>query len=327
MSWSELLRSKRYRGWRLGERARRAFTHGVGLKFMSLVAAFAIWVFVNFGERESEAAFQVPIELRNMPANFMIVSPRVDFIDLRVRGPRTLLGRIDGERLAIVLDVSGVRPGPTVFRVHPDTLSLPRGVSVVRLAPSEITFEWAQTASKTVPVKLQLVGKPPNDLRLTDTRVAPESVKVFGPDYEVRRINVVRTEPLDLANASAGLMERNLTLAMPPEYVSYSAMLVRVQVRLEEPEESRVLKGIPVVVRNAAHRAVLQPASVSVTVSGPRSKVRSLELADGAIYIDAAGLSPGDYQRAPAADLPADLVLVKLEPPRIRLRLRRKAEG
>ena len=77
-----------------GPRSSRNFL----LKLLSLVAAFSLWLFVNAGERDTEIALQVPLELRNIPAHLMITSPRVDFIDLRVSGPRTLLGRIDRSR-------------------------------------------------------------------------------------------------------------------------------------------------------------------------------------------------------------------------------------
>jgi len=325
MSWRERFGSNRRRGRQLGEGIRQTFTHNIGLKLLSLLAAFAVWLFVNFGEREAEAAFQVPLELRNIPANFMLVSPRVDFVDLRVKGPRTLLGRIDGDRLAIVLDVGGVRPGPAVFRVLPDSLDLPRGVTVVRLTPSEVTFEWAKTATRKVPVKLELTGKPPNDLRVTDTKVAPESVNVFGPEDEVDQIEVASTVPLDLSNAEPGLIERDLTLAVRREYVSFSATLVRAQVRLQEPEETRTLKKVPIVVRNSEFRARLRPAELDITLRGPRSKIESLELTDGAVYIDASGREPGDYREVPSADLPADVTLIKLAPDRVRLRLERES--
>src|SRR5437867_9864468 len=110
------------------ERIRGAFTRNLPLKTLSLLISFSLWFFVNFGERDTEESLKVPLELRNVPAHLLITSPRVDFIDLRVIGPRTLLGRIDRNRLSMALDLTGVRPGPAVFRVDTESLSLPRGV-------------------------------------------------------------------------------------------------------------------------------------------------------------------------------------------------------
>src|ERR1043166_854390 len=118
------------------ERVRQAFTYNLPLKLLSVLLAFSLWFFVNFGERDTEESLKVPLELRNIPAHLMITSPRVDFVDLRVSGPRTLLGRIDRNRLSASLDLNGVRPGPAVFRVDAEALPLPPGVQVARMNPA-----------------------------------------------------------------------------------------------------------------------------------------------------------------------------------------------
>ena len=99
---------------------------------------------------------------------------------------------------------------------------------------------------------------------------------------------------------------------------------------LEEPERKRVLKGVPLVVRNGTFRTELSPAAVQITVRGPRSTIDSLELGHGAVYIDAAGREPGTYELAPEVDLPVDVELVKQEPAKVRLRIlreKRRANG
>jgi hypothetical protein len=324
---------ERVRGLRprnVGESLRWLLLHNAGIKLLSLLTAAGLWFFVNAGERDAEVALQVPIELHNVPPNVMLVSPRVDFIDLVVRGPRNLLNRIQPEQLSLVLDLRGVRPGPAVFRILAEALDLPRGVDVVRLTPSEVTLEFAATLRRRVPVHVAFVGKPPGGLRVTATKVAPESVEVIGPADQVEQIKSAETVPVDLDEATAGLIERDLMLEAPREYVSFSANLVHASVLLEEPERTRTVSSVPVVVRNSAFRTALQPATVQITVRGPRSAMDSLELDHGAVYIDAAGREPGTYAETPSVDLPADVELVKQEPATVELRIlrqKRKADG
>jgi len=313
----------------LGGSLRWLVLHNAGFKLLSLIAAIGLWFFVNAGERDAELALQVPVELRNIPPNVMLVSPRIDFIDLVVRGPRTLLNRIAPEQLTMPLDLRGVRPGPAVFRVVGETLELPRGVSVVRLTPSEVTLEFAATLRKRVPVRVAFTGKPPGGARVTWTKIAPESIEVVGPADQVEQLKAAATAPIDLAEAGPGLIERDLALEAPREYVSYSAGLVHAQVLLEEPERIRTM-NVEVVVRNSAYRTALAPGAVQITVRGPRSATESLELDHGAVYIDAAGREPGVYEVTPAVELPADVELVKQEPGNVQLRVlrqKRKADG
>jgi len=313
---------------RVFEALRYTVIHNVGLKLVSLLAAFALWFFVNAGERNTEAAFQVPLELRNIPAHLMIVSPRLDFVDLRVSGPRTLLSRIDREQLSMALDLGGVRPGEAAFRLRTDTLNLPRGVSVARLTPSEVTLRLAQVVRKQVPVRLTFAGKAPGDLKVTEVRLVPETVEMIGPSDLVEAMKQAETEPLDLEDAKPGVIEREIGIEIPRETVSSSTPRVQARVVLEEPERKRVLKGVPLVVRNSGYRTELKPNEIQITVRGPKSAIDSLELGHGAVYIDATGQEPGTYELAPQVDLPVDVELVKQEPAKVRLRIfREKRRG
>lgn len=327
MNWREQLGLNRLRrpGLRdVAEYLRWLALHDLGLKLLSVLAACAVWLFVNAGERATEGSFQVPIEKSNQPADLIDVSPRVDFADLRVSGPRTLLSRIHRDRLRMGLDLSGVRPGPVIFRLQTDALNLPRGVKVVRLTPSEVTLQFARVQRKTVPVHVALTGKPPRALRVANVRVTPETLGVVGPADEVERIKMVETLPIDLAEAGIKGIVRDVNLETPREYVSFSAGIVHVQVELEEPEETRVLKAVPVVVRNSRHRTTITPPTVEFSVRGPRSAVEALELSHGAVYIDAGDREPGDYRIAPSVDLPPDVELAAQEPSLVRLRILRE---
>lgn len=319
MTWRELLGRARPHDY--GETLRWLFLHNAGTKLLSVVVAVGLWFFVNAGERDTEISLQVPVELRNIPPTVMLVSPRVDFVDVVVRGPGTLLQRIHRDSISVPLDLRGVRTGPAVLRIMAEALDLPRGVAVVRLTPSEITLQFAAKMRKRVPVRVPITGKAPAGLRVTGTKVAPESIEVVGPAGEVDAIKSVDTAPIDLAEASPGLIERELPLEAPPEYVSFSATLVHAQVTVEEARGTRTVADVPVVVRNCAFRTALQPASIRITVRGPVTAIEALELDHGAVYVDAGAREPGTYRVTPVVDLPGDVELVNQEPALVQLRV------
>ncbi|MBI3783401.1 MAG: hypothetical protein HY270_08360, partial [Deltaproteobacteria bacterium] len=285
-------------------RWRQAFTHNLSLKALSLALAFGLWSFVNFGERDSEETFKVPLELRNIPAALMMTSPRVDFIDVRVVGPKTLLGRIDRNRQSIALDLSGVRPGPSVFRVAAESLNLPRGVRVVRINPAQLSMELERLSHKSVPVRVRFVGKPGPDLQVVDTKVSPEMVQVSGPASDIDDVHAASTQSIDLSKATAGTLEQELPLENAGDYVSFSANRVAVQVRIDEISITREFKKVPVVVRNAEDESVLNPSTVRVVVKGPKRLVNDLELNHQGAYVDAAGKHPGEHSVRPIVELP-----------------------
>ena len=154
---------------------------------------------------------------------------------------------------------------------------------------------------------------------MTGTKVAPEVIEVIGPDDEVEETVAAETVPIDLSEAVPGLIERDVELELPREYLSFSATRVRVQIELEEPEKERVLKKVPVVVRNGEFRSELRPEVVEIAVRGPQSAVDLLELSPGAVYIDASEHGPGRYELEVSVDLPVDVELIRRKPKTVRL--------
>ena len=301
------------------ERLRQLVTRNIALKVLSLVIAFSLWMFVNFGERDTEESLRVPLELRNIPAHLMITSPRVDFVDLRVTGPRTLLGRIDRNRLSIPLDLGGVRPGPAGFRVGAELLILPRGVRLVRINPSQVTLELERIGHKSVPVHLRLVGKPSPDLQIEDTKVSPETVQVTGPASDVEDVHAANTEALDITKAGPGTIERELPLESAGEYMSFSANRVAAQVRIDDVSTTREFKRVPIEVRNAARPYRLAPDVVRLVVRGPKRVLSTLEVDHGSVYVDAARETAGEHTVKPNIELPNGVDPVSLNPPTVKL--------
>jgi YbbR domain-containing protein len=313
--WQRLQPLRDRRRWRA------AFTQDLGLKVVSLGVAFGLWVFVNASERDTEQGLQVPLEMRDLPAALMITSPRVDFVDVRVSGPRTLLSRIDRRRLSIPLDLAGVHAGPAVFRIATDSLNLPRGVKIVRITPAQITLDLERIGRRSAPVRVQTTGKLPAGLRLLETHASPDEVQVIGPMSAVEEIQLVETEPLDLSSANSGIVERELGLVGVSELISYSAQRVGVQVHVGEVETDREFSRVPIGIRHSAHRAAIEPPALRVFVRGPKRTVESLELGEAEVYIDAADLAPGRYVRTPVIALPAGVEVLRHEPETVRIRL------
>ncbi len=298
------------------------FTYNLPLKLLSLAIAFALWSFVNFGERDAEDTLRVPLELRNVPSNLMITSPRDDFVEVRVVGPRTLLGRIDRNRLSIPVDLSGVKPGPAVFRLSSDSLALPRGVRVARITPAQVTLELERVGHKTVPVRVRFAGRLPGHLQVTETKVSPEMVEVSGPASTIEDITTAYTQPIDVTALTPGTFEKELPLEASGDYVSFSASRVAVQLRAEEILVTREFRRVPVEVRNARFASVLSPRTVAVTVRGPKRLLGAEEgAAEPAAFVDVNGKAPGQHVVDVSVTVPEGVEIVQVDPAQVSVKL------
>jgi len=74
-----------------------------GLKALALIIAVGLWL---AGHRDTERAIEVAVEFRNLPSDLMVMDNRVDYVVLRLMGPRTLVSTLDADNLKLGIDCS-----------------------------------------------------------------------------------------------------------------------------------------------------------------------------------------------------------------------------
>src|SRR5262249_38604413 len=244
---------------------------------------------------------------------------RIDYIDLRLRGPRSLLDGIKSKRIR--LDLNEVRPGVSSFRINADMLSFPRGVRIVRISPAQINLDIARMIKRLVPVHLETVGTLPHGYTLTATDILPDKVEVSGPDSTVEKIRAIQTDPIELNNLTQPVTQ-DLNLRGPEEeLVSYNIERVLVRLGVQEIVATREFRQLKIEIRNAAYRATLVPEQVHIKVRGSQRLVEGTQ-ADGiTVFVDALEQKPGVVTVPVAILLPPGLELVSQEPTEVKLQL------
>ena len=166
-----------------------------GLKALALTIAVGLWV---AGHRDIERSIEVPVEFRNIPGDLMVMDNRVDFVVLRVTGPRTLVSTIDADEMKLLLDLNSAKPGSLSYPLGGSLFNIPRGVTVARITPPVVHLRMEPVIKLTLPVSVRISGKPAAGFRIAQTTVQPARVTVQGPAEEVRRLTAVETVPVDL---------------------------------------------------------------------------------------------------------------------------------
>ncbi|MBI3458469.1 MAG: hypothetical protein HY002_22075 [Candidatus Rokubacteria bacterium] len=107
------------------------------LKLLSVVFAVVLWAFVA-SEDTSEGVYTVPLDATGVPPGMEVTALGVETVDVRVRGLRHILARLDERAVRAELDLHGARPGDVVVRIRPENVVVPRGVQVLRVTPSRV---------------------------------------------------------------------------------------------------------------------------------------------------------------------------------------------
>ena len=173
------------------------------LKLISIVFAILLWMFI-MGERRLEIGFRVPLELQNIPSELIIANEVPSLVDVRISGPRTLLMKVSPNDISIIVDLSDLKPGLTTFKRLEERLNLPSGLRVTRLSPSFIDLKLERIKEKMVPVHIALTGEPLFGFKVGSVRAVPEKVSIAGAETELKGINEVKTESIDLTGVNEG---------------------------------------------------------------------------------------------------------------------------
>lgn len=114
----------------------RLFRHWE-LKLAALALAFALWVFVTTSEK-ADLVLAAAVELDGIPAGLTLVGERPESVDVQLHGLRAILARVGPEHVRARVSLSGAHAGETVVRLVPDQITVPSGVTVVRVNPSRL---------------------------------------------------------------------------------------------------------------------------------------------------------------------------------------------
>lgn len=293
----------------------RKVTHNWLLKLGSFAFAIALWGFVNLGAREADRSILARLEFRNLPPKLMITSPIPEAVDVRLRGPRTILGTIDERRERVIIDLANVGTGTTSFKIDPEMLNLPRGVTVTRLTPVQVMVDIERIVERVLPVVVNFTGAVPPGYRVVESEIRPAVVTVTGPAGRVNALRNVPTVPLHLSPTS-GNFEEPAALERPADLVRLLPDRVVVRAVVEEVVTTQDFRNVEIGVRNPPSREYhMRPRRVDVTVRGPQHLMRDLRFSAENFYIDLGGVPSGYHPKRIEAEVPQGFEVLEIRPP------------
>jgi YbbR domain-containing protein len=288
-----------------------------GLKVLALVIAVGLWI---AGHRDTERALEVPVEFRNLPADLVVLDNRIDYVVLRLMGPRTLVSTIDSDDLRLLIDLTGAKSGAVSYPLGASSFNIPRGVSVARITPPVVHLRLEPVVHRSLPVSVKLAGKPAAGYQVARAIARPENVSVSGPAEEVRRMTAVETLPVDF-DEKRGVDNRKVRLSTDGKPLSIMPEQVEVSVTIEEEEASRDFADVRLRAKDFHGAYTAIPAAISLRLAGAKSIIDKLELTGEEVYLELKGLPAGEHALPVSFDLPVGVRVVEQKPARVRVRI------
>jgi len=291
------------------------------LKAISLAFAILLWFFV-IGEEKAEVSISLPIEIVNLPGDYVVANDIPSSIDLRVYGPRGLIQAMTTQNLTRVIDLRNAKAGTVTVHISPESIPALGGVKVTRIQPSSIDILLEPFLRRNIPVRPRITGQVAKDFEIREIRAEPDTVMVSGPEDIITKMAEISTIPVDVTGATATVSgEFGFDLKGSRISVDNNEAVARVTVVITPVIGSRKITHVPVQADPDRKGVSVWPKTVSVVVEGPRISLGSIAPEDIAVRVPLDALQPGSHEVAPDVVVPSGFVAKEIVPAQLRVRI------
>jgi diadenylate cyclase len=143
-------------------------------------------------------SFEVPIQYTGRVPGIDIVGSSDDVVRVHVIGAGALIRSVRADQVAVNIDLGTLPLGVNTLRILPNDVSLPPGVALNRVTPSEIEITLDKHSVKTLPVQADWSGRLPDNLLLTEATLDPPQIQVTGRSLLLKELGTLYTEKIPL---------------------------------------------------------------------------------------------------------------------------------
>lgn len=243
------------------------------LPFISLALAIALWYFVG-GDDTVDKSVTVPIEVINLPRDLVISNQFKQDIMVTISGPRKQVLAIDKGDIARQVDLARAVPGTMVINNENDSISVPRGVKVLRVQPDSIIFSLDKLIQKQLAVKPITKGNPASHHSLQDIKMKPDAISITGPQTVLSELDALETEIIDISGLTQST-QLQIPLKLSPSLLDLiGETSVTADLTIVEDTVEKRIYGVPIELDIYKGERRISPATVTVTAVLPRSLAR-----------------------------------------------------
>lgn len=196
-------------------------------KWQTIILSVALAVFTWFlvtGREVVETWVDMPVVMTNPPEGLIIGDGLVDKIQVRLRGPKGLVGNLASQNLSYKLDVSHLKIGERIVEIDTSRIPLSSTYEIIEVKPNRLKLTVDRRISKKIAVEAVWAGDLNPDYELREIAAAPDLVVVRGPETLLRKITKTRV-----------IMSEDFLESVPPSWAE--------DVGLELPEKIEASPG------------------------------------------------------------------------------------
>lgn len=213
-------------------RIRKVLFENLGLKIASVIFSIVLWMFVT-SRGQSEVSLDVPIEFRNIPSGYEIVSYSVKNVNVNIKGQERLIKSVKPSDVHVYVDLKKAKKGENLYYISSDDIELSRAFTVTNVKPSYIRIFVEETIKKSVKVVPIITGYVANGYFIKSVDVEPRMIEIEGIRSEVDKVSYVKTEPIDITGLNDSIFQE-VRIDLSGKNVKTATNYVRVNIIIKK---------------------------------------------------------------------------------------------
>jgi uncharacterized protein (TIGR00159 family) len=195
-----------------GRESRKEKLAFIAAALFSVVLTTGVWFILSRGV-DTLVTLPVPLEYTKRDLAMEIVKTSVNTVNLELEGSGALIKSIRPDQVQIRLDLSKSKAGPNTFTISRKNISLPPGIVLKGVTPSEVDVDLDVLIKKELPVQIDWVGRLPDHFILEEATVEPQTVEIIGGKRMLEKMKTLYTEKVPINNLEVeGVITVNVAL-------------------------------------------------------------------------------------------------------------------
>ena len=284
---------------------------GLILLFFIGIGIFLLWPYASI----QEVDIFIPVDSKKIPEGLIITNGPFTGIEVHVRGPKSIIRTLSDLKMQYTIDLSGVNIGVNVIPIHQAQISLPNGISILKINPDRITVKVENEIKKKLPVNISLTGKPAKGFMVVGLKAEPMLVILRGSEDTLGQMDKVSTKPINIKGLS-GSFKKEVALDLVENLkLVDSPKIILANVFIKERLATKTFDNIPVQGDGGLYVYRITPPAITIKVTGPVNMIEKLYGSNSVqVYVDLKGLKPGVYNKRATITLPVKTTLIDAKP-------------
>ena len=242
-------------------------------RIVAIFIALGLWYMVG-REDMVDKTITVPIELLNLPRDLVIASQFKRSIEVTVSGPKMAIEKMNSGAVTRQVSLADAQPGTFVINNDTNSVSVPRGISVLRVQPASILLSIDKLAQKYFPVVPVTKGEVAAGFQLGGLIMEPSGITISGPETVLSQVEELHTKMIDLSGLKES-KQSQVPLELPPDIVALIGdTSVTASIKVSVKTVEKIASGVEVNLVLDNEKQKVSPARADVLLRVPQTLVR-----------------------------------------------------